>query len=152
MFIQIGEKFCKHARWFFIVFAIATGGSLIGFFTTTSGSNNRRSNSDLPTIHGKPIDQGAYESALSLVQAQYLVLQGKEIRRSLANNEQLKQEAVVQMLMDRKAREMGLRVTDEELAHQIQSLPILQNQAGRFEPGLGLWVSEALRQNTTRES
>jgi len=132
MFIAHGEKLRKHARWIMAGVLLLLIPGFIALFTTTGRTD--RQGGDLPTIHGKPINATEMERMMGLVQAQYVVLQGRELRKTAAATDQIKQEAVIQLLMDRKAEEFGLRVSDAELAQQIRRLPVLLNEAGQFEP------------------
>ena len=132
MFIAHGEKLRKNARWIMAGVLLLLIPGFVALFTTTGRTD--RQGGDLPTIHGKPVNAAEFERMLGLVQAQYVVLQGRELRKTAAALDQLKQEAVIQLLMDRKANELGLRVSDAELAQQVRRLPVLLNEAGQFEP------------------
>ena len=132
MFIAHGEKLRKHARWIMAGVLLLLIPGFIALFTTTGRTD--RQMGGIPTIHGKPINAAELERMMGLVQAQYVVLQGRELRKTAAAMDQIKQEAVVQLLMNRKAEEFGLRVSDAELAQQIRHLPVLLNEAGQFEP------------------
>ena len=132
MFIAHGEKLRKNARWIMAGVLLLLIPGFIALFTTTGRTD--REGGELPTIHGKPINAAELERMINLVQAQYVILQGHELRKTGDTLNQLKQEAVIQLLMDRKAEELGLRVPDAELAQQVRHLPVLLNEAGQFEP------------------
>jgi len=132
MFIAHGEKLRKNARWIMAGVLLLLIPGFIALFTTTGRTD--RQMGGIPTIHGKPINAAELERMMGLVQAQYVVLQGRELRKTAAAMDQIKQEAVIQLLMDRKAEEFGLRVSDAELAQQVRRLPVLLNEAGQFEP------------------
>ncbi len=132
MFIAHGEKLRKNARWIMAGVLLLLIPGFIMLFTTTGRTD--RQGGDLPTIHGKPVNAVELERMVNLVQAQYVILQGRELRKTSDTLNQLKQEAVIQLLMDRKAEELGVRVTDAELAQQVRRLPVLLNEAGQFEP------------------
>ena len=132
MFISHGEKLRKNARWLMAGVLLLLIPGFVAMFTTT-GNTDRRGG-DLPTIHGKPIAAAEFEQQQNLVQAQYMISQGRELRKTADTLDQLKQQAVVQLLLNRKAKELGVRVTDAELMQQVQHLPMLVNDAGQFEP------------------
>lgn len=123
MFIAHGDKFRKNARWIMAGVLILLIPGFVALFTTTGKSD--RPGSDLPTIRGKAVDVGEYQQMMNLVQAQYLVIQNRELSRTPENLDRLKQEAIVQMLMHQRETELGIRVTNAELIRQIQSLPFL---------------------------
>ena len=132
MFIAHGEKLRKNARWIMAGVLLLLIPGFIALFTTTGRTD--RPGGDLPTIKGKPVNAAEFERMESLVQAQYVVLQGRDLRKTAASLDQLKQEALIQLLMDRKAEELGVHVSDAELAQQVRRLPVLLNEAGQFEP------------------
>ena len=132
MFIAHGEKLRKNARWIMAGVLLLLIPGFVALFTTTGHSDRR--GGDLPTIRGTPIAAAEFEQMMNLVQAQYVVLQGRELHKTLDTMDQLKQQAVVQLLMDRKAQELGVHVTDAELLQQVRRLPLLLNESGQFEP------------------
>ncbi|MEI8062837.1 MAG: SurA N-terminal domain-containing protein [Verrucomicrobiota bacterium] len=132
MFIAHGEKLRKNARWIMAGVLLLLIPGFIALFTTTGRTD--RQGGDLPTIHGKPVNAVELERTMGLVQAQYIVLQGRELRKTGDVLNQIKQEAVIQLLMNRKAAELGLRVSDAELAQHVCRLPVLLNEAGQFDP------------------
>ena len=122
MFIAHGEKFRKNARWIMAGVLLLLIPGFVALFTTTGRSD--RAGGDLPTIHGKPVAAVEFEQMMNLVQAQYVVGQGRELRKTADTMDKIKQEAVLQLLLDRKAQELGLQVSDAELAQQIRRLAI----------------------------
>ena len=131
MFIAHGEKLRKHARWIMAGVLLLLIPGFVALFTTTGRSDRR--GGDLPTIHGQPVNAGEFEQMQNLIQVQRVVLQNREFRRDRDSQDQLKREAMLQMLLDRQAAAMGLHVTDAELVQQIQHLPPLLNEVGQFE-------------------
>jgi len=131
MFIAHGEKFRKHARWIMAGVLVMLIPGFIALFTTTGRSDRR--GSDLPTIRGKPVDAAVFEQAENLVQAQFAMEQGHEVRKTSDNMDRVKQEAVLQMLLDRKAQELGLQVSDAELDQQIRIIRDQSNKNGQFD-------------------
>lgn len=133
MFIAHGEKFRKNIKWIMGLFAVAVSLSLVTFFTQTGGAS-RAANAGLPTIGGKPVDANVYQAARAALMAESIIDSGRELRRSPEVEDYLTQQAVVRLLMLRKAKELGLRVTDEECRNFIASQPVFHNEHGQFEP------------------
>ncbi len=104
----------------------------IALFTTT-GSSTRR-DTDIPTIKGKPVNIQDYDEARNAVMAQYIINTGKRPPSTLAYDDEVKQEAVMRMVMSRKAREWGITVPDSELVQEIRSQAIFYNEARQFDP------------------
>jgi parvulin-like peptidyl-prolyl isomerase len=134
MFIAHGEKVRKHARWIMAGILILLIPGFIMLFTTTGDRGGRGRNSDMPSINGKAIDPNVYQQAYDDLQAEAIISTGRTPGRTAAEEDQLKQQTVLRILLLRKAKEMGLRVTDLELQQHIQSQPIFANDAGQFDP------------------
>ena len=132
MFIAHGEKFRKNARWIMAGVLLLLIPGFVALFTTTGRSD--RHGGDLPTVRGKPVASADLEQMMNLVQAQYVIGQGRELRKTADSLDRIKQEAVLQLLLDQKAQELGLQVSDTELAQQIRRLSILANKDGQFDP------------------
>ena len=133
MFIAHGEKVRKHARWIMAgILALLIPGFIMMFTATSNrdGSSNR----DLPSINGKPIDARVYQQAYDDAQADVIISTGRSPGRTAAQEDQLKQQAVLRIVLTRKAKELGLRVTDDELQQHLQSQSIFTNESGQFDP------------------
>ncbi len=133
MFIAHGEKFRKHARWIMAGVLLLIIPSFVALFTTTSASN-RRLPSDLPTIGGKPVDANEFQEARNAITAVYIISSGRAPQRTSEMEDRLTQEAVVRMVMLRKAKELSIRIADVELVQAIRNQPMLLNEAGQFDP------------------
>ena len=105
----------------------------IMMFTTSSGKGDSR-NRDLPSINGKAINANEYQQALDDAQAEAIISTGRAPARTAAVEDQLKQQAVLRIVLLRKAKELGLRVSDAELQRHLQSQPLFANDAGQFDP------------------
>ena len=135
MFIAHGHRLRKYAPWILAgVLVLLLPGFVLLF--TPSGSGNRRDRSGLPRIGGKPVNAAEFQQAQNAVLAQLVINTGRTPPRSREFNEQLKQEAVARMLLQRKAHEMGIVITDEDLVQQIRSQTIFHNDKAQFDPEL----------------
>jgi len=132
MFITHGEKFRKHAKLIFLLFAIVMSLSLVGYFTQT-GSSSRRT-VDLPTVQGKPVNAAEYQQARDAFLAQYIINTGTDAPRTPEFQDRVTQEAVLRMLLLRKARELGIHATDSEVVQHIRNQPVFLNEAKQFDP------------------
>lgn len=131
MFIAHGEKVRKNAKWIMLGVLILLIPGFVMLFTQTSSSDRR--NAELPTVAGKPVDPAQFEEMKELVRAQYVVMQGRDASRTIRMQDQIKQEAVIQMLIGDKAKAMGVTVSEPELRTALLSQPIFINSAGQFD-------------------
>ena len=85
---------------------------------------------------------------------------GRQPVRTVAFEDDLNIEAVQHLLLLRKAKELGIRVTDDEVVQQIRALPIMLNEQKQFDPGNyqrytillnNLDISEAMFEEVIRE-
>jgi peptidyl-prolyl cis-trans isomerase D len=133
MFIAHGEKLRKHARWIMAGVLLLLIPSFVALFTST-GSAGKRAAADLPSIGGKPVDVAEYQHALSTATALYMINVGREARRTPEVQDRLAQEAIVRILMLRKAKELGIRVVDSELVQTLRNQPFMLSENGQFDP------------------
>jgi len=131
MFIAHGEKVRKNARWIMAGILLLLIPGFIALFTTT-GSSSARRETNLPTVHGKPVNAAEYQQARNAFVAQYIINTGNELPHTQEFQDRVTQEAVMRMLLLRKARELGIRVTDNEVVQQIRSQFL--NPAKQFDP------------------
>jgi peptidyl-prolyl cis-trans isomerase D len=96
----------------------------------------------------------------NLLIAQITMNTGRQPLRSLEAEDRLNIDAVHRLLLMRKARELGIRASDEDVIRQIRAQPILRNEQGQFDPGRyqrfmiylnNLGVSESLLEEIMRE-
>jgi peptidyl-prolyl cis-trans isomerase D len=133
MFIVHGEKIRKHARWIMAGVLLLLIPGFIALFTQT-GSSNRQATHDLPSIGGKPVNPAEFQNALSNAKVLFTISSGRAPTGTPEMQDRLTQEAVVRILMLRKARELGLQVSDSEVVQAIHSQPMLHNESGQFDP------------------
>jgi peptidyl-prolyl cis-trans isomerase D len=134
MFIAHGEKVRKHARWIMAGILILLIPGFIMLFTTTSGDRARSTNRDLPSINGKPIEANEYQQAIDDVISDIVIGTGRAPSRTSAEEDQIRQQAVLRILLTRKAKELGLRVSDVELQQHLKTQPVFTDEAGNFDP------------------
>ncbi len=132
MFIAHGAWLRKYARWILAGVLILLIPGFIALFTQTGSS--RRQDSHPPTVRGKPVNAVEYQKARTLLIAEHVLSTGKLPPRTAQLEDQLNQEAVVRMLLLKKAAEFGIRVPDEELIRQIRGQPMFLNEKKQFDP------------------
>src|ERR1041384_2870833 len=132
MFIAHGEWVRKHARWILGGILLLLIPGFVALFTTTGGSARRES--DLPTVQGKPVNVPQYEKARNAILAQYIMNAGRQPLRTPDFEDQLKQQAVLRIVMLQKAKKLGIRVTDDQIQATIESQPVFHDQNGHFDP------------------
>ena len=132
MFIAHGEWVRKHARWVMAGILVLLIPGFVALFTTT-GSTARR-DADMPTIKGKPVNTTEYDNARNSVMAQYIINTGRQLPRTQAFDDTVKQDAVVRMVLLRKAKEWGITVSDSELIQEIRNQAIFFNESKQFDP------------------
>ena len=131
MFIAHGEKVRKHSRWILGGILLLLIPSFIAMFTT--GSRERRAEG-LPTLRGKPVNAVEFETAKQTVRDQSVINTGRQMPRTPEAEEIVTQQAMIQMLLLRKAGELGIRVPDSALLQQIRSQRIFASETGQFNP------------------
>lgn len=133
MFIAHGEFVRKNLRWLLAGVLVLLIPGFVALFTHT-GDSGRKQAGDLPTIDGKPVNPAELQDARNAVRAQYLLRTGREIQRTPAIEDEITQQAVVRIVLLRKARALGIRVSDDEILQQVQSQPLFQNENRQFDP------------------
>ncbi len=132
MFIAHGEKLRKHARWIMAGVLILLIPGFIALFTQT-GSSSRQTTHDLPTIGGKPVNPAEFQNALASTRALFALNTGRAPARSPQMEARLAQEAVVRILMLRKAKELGIQVADDEIRNQLEHNAAFRAENGQFD-------------------
>jgi peptidyl-prolyl cis-trans isomerase D len=130
MFIAHGEKFRKNARWIMAAVLLLLIPGFIALFTTTTGTTRREA--ELPKIKGKPLNAADFDRARNTVLAQ-LLMSGQRIQHTPQLENEIDQLAVQNTVLLRKARELGIHVTDDQVIAAIQSQPFFLTQHGQFE-------------------
>ncbi len=120
-------------RWILAGLMLILIPSFVALYTQT-GDSAKKQTGDLPTIQGKPVNSAEFQQAREAVRAQYLLRTGREIQRSASVEDEITQQAVLRILLLRKAAELSIRVSDEELLQQVQSQPLFRSENGQFDP------------------
>jgi peptidyl-prolyl cis-trans isomerase D len=134
MFISTHDLVRKHGPLILgIILAVSVG---MGLLFTPSGSlvGGKQQRGGLPTIRGKPVNFAEFQSIRNCVLAGIAMSKGRQPVRTVAFEDDLNIEAVQHLLLLRKAKELGIRVTDEEVVQQIRALPIMLNEQKQFDP------------------
>lgn len=132
MFIAHGEWLRKYSRWILGAVLLILVPGFVVLFSTTGGSHRRQG--ELPLIHGKPVNPAEYQQARESAYAQLVLNTGRAPRRTPDTETQVTQETVLRLLLLEKARQLGIRVTDEQLTGYLQRLPLFADSQGRFDP------------------
>jgi peptidyl-prolyl cis-trans isomerase D len=131
MFIAHGGWVRKHARWILVVVLVILIPGFIALFTRTGGVERR--GAELPKVKGKPVNHTEFEKARTAVVAQFAINTGQALSRSQEFEDQLARQAVVRLLLLHKARDWGIRVSDEDLVAAIRAQPLFQGQNGQYD-------------------
>src|SRR5579863_2101103 len=112
MFISMQSVVQKHGALILgVILALSVG---MGLLFSPSGSllgGNKQQHGGLPTVQGKPIDSAEFQS----VRAGIAMTKGRQPVRTVSFEDDLNIEAAQHLLLLRKAKEMGIRVSDEEV-------------------------------------
>ena len=133
------DRMRRHRNWLkwslalvvltFIAFYIPS------FLDTTSTSVGASASDVVATVNGKDIRgldfQRRYQSQIQAYQQQYGGSINEQLLRQLGVDQQILQQMVDEQAALAEAERQGIRVSDEELAQQIFSIPALQEN-GRF--------------------
>ena len=131
MFIAHGEWLRKYAPWLLAgVLLLMLPGFILLFSPTGSVKNVH---ADVPTIAGKPANPAEFQRAKNIVLAQVLMRTGRQPARSLEFEDDLNIETIQDLVLMRKARELGIRTTDEDVVRQIRSQPAFLNEQRQFD-------------------
>ena len=132
MFIVHGGWFRRHMRWILAaLLVVLIPGFVMLFSHTDSGDLGRRG---APKLRGKPVNPAEFEQVRATLLAQYLINSGGSLPKSGQFEENLLQDAMLRMICLRKAKEFGIRVTDEELVQFLRNQPFFRNEQGQFDP------------------
>src|SRR5579859_1259518 len=133
MFIAPGAWLRKYAHWILAgVLLLLLPGFVLLFSPTASMKQQRAS---LPTINGKPVDVTEFQNARNTALADMVLSKGRQPTHTSQLDDQLNMAAIQRIVLLKKARELGVRVTDDELVQQIRAMPVMQNeQTKQFDP------------------
>jgi len=132
MFIAHGEWLRKYAPWILAGVLLLLLPGFVLLFSPTAAVKQQRS--QLPTINGKPVNLAEYQTERASVITGLVLNKGRQPTRTAQLDDEITMRTVQRMFLLQKARELGIRVSDEELVQQIRSLPVLQNEQRQFDP------------------
>lgn len=132
MFIVHAAWLRRHVRWILGALLIILIPGFIMLFTHTDSVDRR--GRQLPKLRGKPIPLGEFEQARQAVLTEHMIQAGGQLRHTRELENQLLRDAVLRVLLLRKAHEFGLHVTDDEVVEYLRSLPAFRNEQGAFDP------------------
>ncbi|HUI06018.1 MAG TPA: peptidyl-prolyl cis-trans isomerase [Verrucomicrobiae bacterium] len=158
MFIAHGEWLRKYAPWILAgVLLLLLPGFVLLFSPTGSV---KREISGLPTIGGKPINPAEFQREKTVVTAQLIMRRGRELSRTAEVEDDLNIDTAQRLLLMRKAKELGIRASDDDVVRQIRAQPVFLNAQRQFDPGRyqrfviylnNLGVSETMLEEIMRE-
>lgn len=132
MFIAHGEWLRKYAPWILAgVLLLLLPGFILLFSPTASVKQQR---SQLPTIGGKAVNFAEFQNARTAVLTDIILSKGRQPAHTAQLDDDINMAATQRLILMRKARELDVRVSDEDLVRQIQRLPILLNDQKQFDP------------------
>ncbi|MGD0016115.1 MAG: peptidyl-prolyl cis-trans isomerase [Verrucomicrobiia bacterium] len=135
MFISHHAWLHKYKTWIFtgVLFLLIPG--FIAMFTPSF--ERGRANSDQPTIRGKPISATDLAAGRRSAIVQLYLARG-EMSRTAAVEDYVNKQAVYHVVLLRKAAELGIRISDNDVIEQIRRLPpqFRSTADGRFGEGL----------------
>jgi len=132
MFIAHGEWLRKYAPWILAgVLLLLLPGFILLFSPTASVKQQR---SQLPTIGGKPVNLTEFQNARNTVVTTIIMSRGRQPARTAEFEDEINIGAIQRLVMLRKAKELGIRVNDDDVVRQIRSISLLQNEQKQFDP------------------
>ena len=132
MFIAHGEWLRKYAPWILAgVLLLLLPGFVLLFSPTASVKAQR---SQLPTIGGKPVNFAEFQNARNAVMTDIILCKGRQPPHTAQLDDDLNMAATQRLVLMRKARELDVRVSDDDLIRQIRGFPILLNDQKQFDP------------------
>ena len=157
MFIAHGERVRKYMPWILAgVLLLMLPGFLVMFGPSGSVKQQR---SQLPMLGGKPVDFAEFQAARDAVMTDIVLGSGHRPPGTLQVEDEINIRAIQRLILLRKARELGLRASDEEVVREIRAQPPLLNEQKQFDPDRyqryviylnNLGVSEAQFEETMR--
>ena len=112
------------------VFAVLVSVSMLGFFAPKSRSGRQDASASEMLIYGEPVSESEYKTARFFL----LDLGSRPGPDSDAGRDELKQAVLRRLALLKHAQQMGLRVSDAEVARAIQADRTFANeQTGQFD-------------------
>lgn len=116
-------------------FSVIISIAFVGLFTEIPMASSRQpTDSTLATLEGKPVNSQEFQQIYAATRVQVAISMGRDLPRTDAVNQQLREMAWKRLVSLRKARELGIEITEEEILQGIQEQPMFQNDQGQFDP------------------
>jgi len=132
MFIAHGERVRKYMPWILAgVLVLMLPGFLVMFGPSASLKQQR---SQLPTLRGKPVDIAEFQTVRTSVMTEIIMNTGRRPSSTAQMEDEINIRTIQRVILLRKARELGIRISDEELVRDIRSQPLFLNAQKQFEP------------------
>ena len=141
---KLNSVFHRHSRWLFGAFTIIIIVSFLGFLTPGTfgfGDMNNPESIPMGTAYGKTVTLGELRNISRNISIFSEVFNGMPISRDLPN-----ESVFMYACLDRKAKAMGLTVSDKEIAALIRRTPAFVKD-GKFNKQAFDTVMQNLRRN-----
>jgi parvulin-like peptidyl-prolyl isomerase len=126
-YLRMGNKRTKLIWWFLTVVVVGTfiGGFIFMFGMGAGGDMNARQSGAIGIVNGDRISQIEYQNALAQQQSMYRQQYGVDPADRDVRYVQVQawRSLVTEKLLDRRARELGLKPTDREVVLSLQTNP-----------------------------
>jgi peptidyl-prolyl cis-trans isomerase D len=132
MFIAHGERLQKWGPWILGGVLLLLVPSFVVMFSPSAALKQQRS--ELPTIAGKPVDLGQFQTARSAVMTEVVFSSGHQPPNTLEFQDQLNIEAARRLILMQKAKELGISAGDDEVVQQLRMMPSFLNEQKQFDP------------------
>lgn len=132
MFIAHGERLQKWGPWILGGVLLLLVPSFVVMFSPSAAIRQQRS--ELPTIAGKPVNFSDFQTSKGVVMTEAVFSSGRQPPRTLEFEDQINIQAVQRLVLMRKARELGISASDEEVVQQLRMLPSFLNEQKQFDP------------------
>jgi peptidyl-prolyl cis-trans isomerase D len=158
MFIAHGERLQKYGPWILGGVLLLLVPSFVVMFSPSATLKQQRL--ELPTIGGKPVDFAQFQTAKNAVMTEVVFSSGHQPPNTLEFQDQINIEAAQRLILMRKAKELGISTSDDEVVQQLRVMPSFLNEQKQFDPDRyqrylsflnNLGISEAQLAETIRE-
>src|SRR5436190_944181 len=128
MFIVHGAWFRRNSRWLLALVLLLLIPSFI--FLYTQKGNRPDSHLDLPKIGGKTVNPAEYENIRAVVMGQMVLSSGGKLPNVENLPKLIQQQTTIRLVMLKKAEELGIRITDDEVVHYLRNMSQFTNEQG----------------------
>ena len=118
----------KRIGW---IAGVAVGGMVL-WLAFSAATLQRAQEGNAGFLFGRPVPVQEYRRALEAVTREALLRFGDRYRQQ-APEPQLQQQAWERLILLTEARQLGLRISDQEVIQEIQKIPTFQTREGAFD-------------------